>query len=46
MGYVIAAYSLVFGGLLAYGVWIQRQRRALMHQPDDAGSPRPGRSGP
>ena len=29
MGYLIAAYALVVGSLLAYGLWIQAQRRAL-----------------
>lgn len=30
MGYVIAAYVIVIGSLVAYGLWIQSQRRALM----------------
>jgi hypothetical protein len=29
MGYLVAAYVLVVGSLLAYGLWIQAQRRAL-----------------
>ena len=29
LGYVIAAYALVLGSLLAYGLWVQSQRRAL-----------------
>lgn len=30
MGYVIAAYLVVIGSLVVYGVWLQTQRRALM----------------
>ena len=30
MGYVIAAYIVVIGSLVVYGVWLQIQRRALM----------------
>lgn len=29
MGYLIAAYGVVVGALLGYGLWLQRQRRAL-----------------
>ena len=29
VGYLIAAYVVVVGSLLAYGLWIQVQRRAL-----------------
>ncbi len=29
MGYLIAAYVVVVGSLLAYGLWIQAKRRAL-----------------
>lgn len=29
MGYLIAAYVVVVGSLVAYGLWIQHQRRAL-----------------
>ena len=37
MGYLIAAYALVLGTLLVYGLWLQSQRRALMArgQPDE-----------
>ena len=37
MGYLIAAYALVLGTLLVYGLWIQSQRRALMGrgEPDE-----------
>ena len=37
MGYLIAAYALVLGTLLVYGLWLQSQRRALMGQgqPDE-----------
>jgi hypothetical protein len=30
LGYVIAAYIVVVGSLVVYGVWLQAQRRALM----------------
>jgi hypothetical protein len=30
LGYVIAAYVVVIGSLVVYGVWLQTQRRALM----------------
>jgi len=29
LGYVIAAYGVVIGALLAYGLWVRAQRRAL-----------------
>jgi len=29
VGYLIAAYVIVVGSLVAYGLWIQAQRRAL-----------------
>jgi hypothetical protein len=29
VGYLIAAYVVVVGSLVAYGLWIQHQRRAL-----------------
>lgn len=32
MGYAIAAYVLVIGSLLVYGLWIQAQRRALKRE--------------
>lgn len=32
MGYAIAAYALVIASLVAYGLWIQAQRRALMRE--------------
>ena len=32
MGYVIAAYAVVLGGLLAYGLRLQLQRSALMRR--------------
>jgi hypothetical protein len=39
VGYAIAAYVLVIGSLVGYGLWIQAQRRALMRRdpPDGAG---------
>jgi hypothetical protein len=35
VGYLIAAYVVVVGSLVAYGLWIQAQRRALRRR--DAG---------
>ncbi len=32
MGYVIAAYTVVLGTLVVYGLWIHAQRRNLMRQ--------------
>jgi hypothetical protein len=46
LGYLIAAYVLVLGTLLAYGLWLRSQRRALMargqagERPEAAGEPR------
>jgi len=34
VGYLIAAYLVVVGSLLAYGLWIQAQRRALRRRDD------------
>ena len=43
MGYVIAAYAIVLGSLLLYGVRVQAQRRALSRRsgdgPEGAGPP-------
>lgn len=36
VSYVIAAYAIVLGSLVLYGVWVARQRRALMRRPPDA----------
>lgn len=44
MGYVIAAYVVVLGSLLVYGLRVQAQRRALSRSSDDVSpgeSPRP-----
>jgi len=44
--YLIAAYALVLGTLLVYGLWLRGQRRALMAQgevdaqPEGRGEPR------
>ncbi len=35
MGYLIAAYVVVLGSLIAYGVWIQVQRRSLRRRGED-----------
>ena len=46
MGYLIAAYGVVIGSLLGYGLWIQLQRRSLSQPPEpsdgsgDADSPK------
>jgi hypothetical protein len=38
VGYLIAAYVVVVGSLLAYGLWIQAQRRALRRRDDSRGT--------
>ena len=38
MGYVIAAYVVVLGSLVAYGVSVQLQRRALMRRESGRGA--------
>jgi hypothetical protein len=35
VGYLIAAYVVVVGSLLAYGLWIQAQRRALRRRDEE-----------
>jgi hypothetical protein len=45
VGYLIAAYVVVVGSLLAYGLWIQAQRRALRRR-EAALHPRGGASDP
>ena len=41
MGYLIAAYGIVIGSLVAYALWIHNQRRKLRGQgeqdPNDSG---------
>ena len=32
LGYLIAAYALVAGSLLAYGLQLARERRNLLHE--------------
>jgi len=44
VGYLIAAYVVVVGSLLAYGLWIQVQRRALRRR--DPGQRAGGPAGP
>lgn len=41
MSYVIAAYAVVIGALVSYGLWVRGQRRQLMRQvpPDDPDEP-------
>jgi hypothetical protein len=41
VGYLIAAYVVVVGSLIAYGLWIQAQRRALRRRDEEhrAGGP-------
>jgi hypothetical protein len=40
LGYVIAAYGIVIGSLVAYALWIRSERRKLMargeRNPDDS----------
>ena len=43
MAYVIAAYAIVIGSLVAYGLWVQAQRRALERDADRTGGREPGR---
>jgi hypothetical protein len=38
MSYLIAAYGLAIGTLVAYGVWVQGQRRALERAARSRGS--------
>jgi hypothetical protein len=35
VGYLIAAYVVVVGSLIAYGLWIQSQRRALRRREEE-----------
>jgi heme exporter protein CcmD len=32
LGYVIAAYGVVIGALIGYGLWVRAQRRALRRE--------------
>lgn len=45
MGYTIAAYVVVIGSLVAYGLWIHSQRRALARRAE-AEEEEGGRSDP
>ncbi len=40
LGFAIAAYAVVIGSLVAYGVWVQLQRKSARKvlSPDDPGS--------
>jgi len=38
LGYVIAAYGIVIGSLIAYALWIRSQRRKLMARDERAAS--------
>jgi len=38
VGYLIAAYVVVVGSLVAYGLWIQAQRRALRRRDEQRAS--------
>jgi hypothetical protein len=42
VGYAIAAYALVIGSLVAYGLWAQAQRRALMREERERAGGRAG----
>ncbi len=46
MGYVIAAYSVVIGSLVLYGLWLQAGRRAVAKQEAGLLSGRERASGP
>ena len=37
MGYVIAAYAVVLGSLVAYGLRVEVQRRALIRREEEEG---------
>ena len=39
LGYAIAAYAIAIGSVVAYGVWVQAQRRALIRQQARDGAP-------
>jgi len=43
VGYAIAAYAIVVGSLVAYGLWIQAQRRALRRRDAERRPAAPGR---
>jgi hypothetical protein len=43
LGYLIAAYALVLGTLLVYGLWLRSQRRALMARGGPEEQPEGGR---
>ncbi len=45
MSYVIAAYAIVIGTLVGYGLWLRAQRRALMREAEARRSPATGGSG-
>jgi hypothetical protein len=46
MGYAIAAYVIVVGALVAYGLRVHQQRRALMRRAAESGdASAAGRSG-
>jgi len=42
LGYAIAAYAVVVGSLVAYGLWIQAQRRALRRRGPERRDAPPG----
>ncbi len=44
MSYVIAAYAIVIGTLVGYGLWLRAQRRALMREAEARRSPATGGS--
>ena len=42
MEYMIAAYALVVGSLVAYALWVQRERRALIRRERERSAAGPG----
>src|SRR5262249_19725981 len=42
LGYALAAYAVVLGSLVAYGLWIQAQRRALRRRDPERRDAPPG----
>ncbi len=42
MGYLIAAYVVGLGGIVAYALWLARERRALRQALARGAQPNPG----
>lgn len=46
LGFVSAAYGIVIGSLLAYGIWVQRERRRLARELAELARPGGGSASP